>query len=96
MTRENSAGMVKGLLLRSVEMSKNYDSVIESINIIIKNMEENLQDCRDSLKYSMAGVYESTKESTEQRIKEIEQDIELHKEAIIALQMVASGKLRVI
>ena len=62
-------------------MSK-FDSVIQSIQMIIKNLEENAEDCR-----ACDAIYD---------LENIENDIEEHKEAIIALQMVASGKLRVI
>jgi len=66
-----------------------YDSVIVSINITIGNMEENLRDCKKA--------YQTLhRDSDAEYIKALEGDIELHKGAIIALQMVASGKLRVI
>lgn len=66
-----------------------YDSVIVSINITISNMEENLRDCKKAYQ-------QFSRESDAEYINALESDIELHKEAIIALQMVASGKLRVI
>ena len=66
-----------------------YDSVIVSINLTIGNMEENLRDCKKAYQ-------ELHREFDAEYIKELELDIELHKEAIIALQMVANGKLRAI
>lgn len=65
-----------------------YDSVIVSINITISNMEENLRDCKKAYQ-------KFNRESDAEYIKTLELDIELHKEAIIGLQMLASGKLRV-
>lgn len=65
-----------------------YDSVIISINITIANMEENLRDCKRSYERKPS-------EADAEHIKALVSDIELHREAIIALQMVASGKLRV-
>ena len=77
-------------------MSTDYKSVIESIQMIIKNMEENREDCINVVENRTEGLFPVDIEQTKSEIKEIEKDIEEHKEAIIALQMVASGKLRVI
>lgn len=73
-----------------------YDSVIESINIIIKNMEENKSDCVYALEHKVKGLFPLDPDGLKGMICDFEKDIELHKEAIIALKMVASGKLRVI
>ncbi len=73
-----------------------YDSVIESINIIINNLEENFGDCINVAENKIEGFYPVDLKELEKDIEKIKNDIELHKEAIIALQMVASGELRVI
>jgi hypothetical protein len=77
-------------------MAKNYESVIESIQIIIKNMDENLADCINVAENKIEGFYPEDLEENRKIIVELKQEIKDHREAIIALQMVASGKLRVI
>lgn len=74
---------------------KNYNSAIQSLQMIILNLEENLSDCKDAVEKGIVGKYSVDLEETKKTIEIIEKDIEEHKEAIIALQIVAGGKLRV-
>ena len=75
---------------------KNYNSAIQSLQMVIKNLEENLNDCKNAVENNILGPYSPSLEETKENIKSIERDIEEHKEAIIALRVVAGGKLRVI
>lgn len=76
--------------------NKDYISVIESINIIIGNMEENLNDLKSSLKNGKLGILPNgkfgicgvDKAIVESEIENLKSEIALHKEAIEDLKKI--------
>lgn len=63
-------------------MENKYNSVIESIEIIIGNMKENVNDYRSSLENEELHIIGVDKVTVENEIKKLENEIALHYEAI--------------